>query len=412
VGKINWQLEMVERNPEIARLQADYLFVEIGRRKEKMLADQPNAKIINLGIGDTTEPIPHLIIESFVEKAKKLGTHEGYTGYGDAFGHSLLREGIAKKIYGDRIESDDIFISDGAKCDLGRLQILFGRNCTLTIQDPSYPVYIATSVMAGKTGEYNAKNGQYKGIVYMPCRPENEFFPDLERLPQTDLIYICSPNNPTGAVLTHQQLQKLVNIARDRRSFIVFDSAYAGFIRDPSLPRSIYEVEGAENVAIEIGSFSKLAGFTGVRLGWSVVPKQLCFDDGSSVQADWIKIITTFFNCASNIAQMGGITSISDEGLHQSQKLCDYYLDNAKILRDAVESKGYGCFGGDNVPYLWVDIKGQGSWDLFDKILYNAHIVTTPGVGFGPTGEHFLRLSAFGKRDSIIEAARRLRRCK
>lgn len=358
---------MVKRNPEIARLQADYLFVEIGQRKRELLLDQPDADIINLGIGDTTEPIPETIVDSFVEKAKKLGTHEGYTGYGEAFGHPLLREGIAEKLYGGRISADDVFISDGAKCDLGRLQFLFGRNCTTTIQDPSYPAYVATSVMAGKTGDYNSENGQYNGIVYMPCRPENAFCPDLDKFPQTDLIYICSPNNPTGAILTHCQLQKLVDIARNRGAIIIFDSAYAGFIQDPSLPRSIYEVQGAENVAIEIGSFSKLSGFTGVRLGWSVVPKQLCFNDESSVRDDWIKIITTFFNGASNIAQAGGIASVSDEGLRQSQVLCDYYLKNAKILRSGVESRGYTCFGGDNAPYLWVDIKGQSSWGYLIK---------------------------------------------
>lgn len=400
---------MVNRNPDISRYHSDYLFVEINNRKEKLYANQPDAKIINLGIGDTTEPIPGIIIASFVEKANKLGSRDGYTGYGDALGDPLLREGIAKKIYQDRISADSLFISDGAKCDLGRLQWLFGRECSLTIQDPSYPVYIATGVLSGKTGEYDAVSGQYRDIVYMPCRPENGFFPDLETLPRTDLIYICSPNNPTGAVLTHHQLEKLVGGARRRGSFIIFDAAYSGFIRDRSLPRSIYEINGAHEVAIEIGSFSKFAGFTGVRLGWIVIPQELCFSDGTPVQNDWIKIITTFFNGASNLAQMGGIAAISDEGLALSQKLCDYYLENVRILRDLVESKGYNCFGGDNVPYLWLDINGQNSWDFFDKILYNAHITTVPGAGFGPAGEGFLRLSGFGRRDDVIKAARRLK---
>lgn len=399
---------MVERNPEIAKLQANYLFIEISYRRDKLLATCPDAKIINLGIGDTTEPIPDLIVDSFVEKAKKLGTDKGYTGYGESFGHPSLREGIAKKMYKGLIEADDVFISDGAKCDLGRLQVLFGRKCTVGIQDPSYPVYVGTSVMTGKTGEYNPENSQYKGIVYLPCSPKNGFFPDLEKLPHLDIIWVCSPNNPTGTVLLYEQLEQLVNIARKKKSFIVFDSAYAGFIRGPSLPRSIYEIKGAENVAIEISSFSKLSGFTGVRLGWSVVPKQLRFVDGSSVQEDWKKIITTFFNGASNIAQEGGIAAISEDGLSQSQKLCDYYLENADILRNKLESKGYTCFGGDNAPYLWLDLKGRKSWEIFDKILYNAHIITTPGSGFGPAGEGFLRLSSFGKKESIIEAADRL----
>ncbi|MBN4067010.1 LL-diaminopimelate aminotransferase [Simkania negevensis] len=400
---------MVSRNPEIAHLQANYLFVEIGARKKGLLAKNPKADLINLGIGDTTEPIPAVIVEALTKKTKQLGSSTEYTGYGKAIGIQKLREGIAQKMYKNSISADDIFISDGAKPDLGRLQILFGRHSTLAVQDPSYPVYIATSVMTGKTKGYNSDSGQYDAIVYMPCKPENSFCPNLEQLPRTDLIYICSPNNPTGAVLTHQQLKKLVHIAHKNRSLIIFDAAYAGFIRDPSLPRSIYEVEGAEEVAIEVSSFSKLAGFTGVRLGWSVVPRQLHFDDGSSVQQDWIQIVSTFFNSASNIAQAGGLAAISDEGLQQSQILCDYYLDNANILRDAIESAGYTCFGGDNAPYLWTDIKGEKSWELFDRLLHKAHLVTTPGAGFGPTGEGFLRLSAFGKRDQIVEAAQRLK---
>ncbi|MGA8165068.1 MAG: LL-diaminopimelate aminotransferase [Waddliaceae bacterium] len=399
---------MVERNPDIARLKEDYLFVEIARRRDKVLADQPHAQLINLGIGDTTEPIPHVIVEAFAEKAQKLGTFEGYTGYSDPLGHPVLLRKIGASIYSDRVSADDIFISDGAKCDSGRLQLLFGRHCSMTIQDPSYPVYIAGGVMTGKTGEWRENPGRYRGIVYMPCSSENAFLPDLETLPRTDLIYICSPNNPTGAVLTRQQLERLVDHAHQRGSLIIFDSAYAAFIRDPSLPRSIYEIDGAEKVAIEIGSFSKSVGFTGVRLGWTVVPQQLCFADGYSVQKDWIKIVTTFFNGASNLAQAGGIASLSDDGLSQSRKLCDYYLENAKILRRAVESKGYACFGGDHAPYLWVDVNGQSSWDLFDRMLCHAHIVTTPGVGFGPAGEGFLRLSAFGRREHIIEAGKRL----
>ncbi|MFQ5729444.1 MAG: LL-diaminopimelate aminotransferase [Waddliaceae bacterium] len=400
---------MVHRNPDISRYQSDYLFVEVGRRKKKLLADQPDAKIINLGIGDTTEPIPDPIIDSFTKKAKELGTKEGYTGYGAPFGDPHLRQSIAGKIYQSRVSANDVFISDGAKCDLGRLQLLFGRESSLAIQDPSYPVYIATSVMSGKTEDYNTGTGQYKGIAYMSCKPENQFFPIIDEVPQTDLIYICSPNNPTGAVLTHKQLETLVALAHKQKSIIIFDSAYSGFIRDPSLPRSIFEVEGASEVAIEIGSFSKLAGFTGVRLGWAVIPAQLRYNDGTTVQKDWIKIASTFFNGASNLAQAGGITALGDEGLALSDKLCGFYLENAKILREAVESRGFTCYGGENAPYLWVDIKGQSSWDFFDTILKTAHIVTTPGIGFGPAGEGFLRLSAFGQRDNIKEASERLR---
>ena len=399
---------MVQRNDEIAKLQSNYLFVEIANRKKKLMEQNRSAKIINLGIGDTTEPLSCESVAAFIQKAKELGTREGYTGYGDDLGDSILREKIAKKLYNNIVSSDDIFISDGAKCDLGRLQLLFGRKATVTIQDPSYPVYVGTSVMTGKTKAYEKSTGQYGGIVYMPCRPQNQFFGDLSKLPRTDLIYICSPNNPTGAVLDYEQLKGLVDTAKKRGSIIIYDSAYSGFIRNPNLPRSIYEVEGAKDVAIEINSFSKLAGFTGVRLGFCIVPETLKFADGTSVQEDWVKIITTFFNGASSIAQAGGIACLSDEGLKYSKGTCNYYLENAQVLKECLTSHGYDCFGGENAPYIWVDLKGESSWKVFDKFLNEAHLVTTPGVGFGPAGEGFLRLSSFGRREEIIEATQRL----
>ena len=399
---------MVKRNPDLTRFQADYLFVEIGKHKEKLLAEQPQAKMINLGIGDTTEPICSTIIDAFVKKSKELGTTEGYTGYGAPFGNLSLRKAVAEKIYHSLVSGEEIYISDGAKCDLGRLQLLFGRKCSPAIQDPAYPVYVAASVMSGKTENFDTKEGKYSGITYMPCVPENNFFPDLEKLPRTDIIYICSPNNPTGSVLTRRQLEDLVSIARRRKSIIIFDSAYAGFIRDPSLPRSIYEIKGAREVAIETGSFSKLAGFTGVRLGWVAIPNELCFDDGTPVHKDWTKIASTFFNGASNLSQAGGLAALSEAGLAASKGLSDFYLENAQILKSGVEGKEYTCHGGQNAPYLWVDIKKQSSWDFFDNLLKKAHLVTTPGVGFGPAGEGFLRLSAFGHRENIQEAAQRL----
>lgn len=399
---------MVLRNSEIAKLKSNYLFVEIGQRKKKHFETFPDAELINLGIGDTTEPIPSVVVEAFIKKAKELGTQKGYTGYGDDFGHPTLRQKIAEKLYLGIVDKNDIFISDGAKCDLGRLQLLFGKDCKVCVQDPSYPVYIATSVMSGKANHFTSSSGQYEGITYMSCDPGNQFFPDFEKMPPTDLICICSPNNPTGAVLTVKQLEKIVEVAKKRDSIIIYDSAYSSFIRDPSLPKSIYEIKGADEVAIEINSFSKIAGFTGVRLGWSIVPKKLKYKDGSSVQSDWIKIMTTFFNGASNIAQAGGIALITDEGLKESKNICDYYLENAKILKKTLDSKNYKCYGGDNAPYLWVDIKGQSSWEFFDFLLTKAHVVTTPGVGFGPAGEGFIRLSSFGKRENINEAVKRL----
>lgn len=387
---------MVARNPHIAKLQSQYLFQEIQRRKQELLAREPGARLINLGIGDTTQPLPEVAVQGIVDTAQQLGTLQGYSGYGDAFGNRALREQISSKIYRHMVDPNDIFISDGAKCDFGRLQLLFGEGSKVAVQDPAYPVYVATSVMTGKH------------IEYLSCRPENDFLPDLSDRLTVDVMCICSPNNPTGAVLTHQQLQTLVDVAREKKSIIIFDSAYAAFIRDPDLPRTIYEVEGAEEVAIEIGSFSKLSGFTGVRLGWSIVPKQLRFQDGSSVQQDWIKIITTFFNSASNLAQAGGMAALSDEGLVESKRLCDHYLENAQILSETLESVGISCYGAKNAPYLWMHTPEVSSWELFDRLLADAHIVTTPGVGFGPAGEGFLRLSAFASRDQILKAASRL----
>lgn len=399
---------MVTRNLEIAKLQSNYLFVEIANRKRKLIEQNPKAKVISLGIGDTTEPLSEVCSNGFIQKAKDLALKGKYTGYGPDFGEMRLREKIAEKLYQNRVLSSDIFISDGAKCDLGRLQLLFGRNATVTIQDPSYPVYIGASVMSGKTQEFNLSKKLYEGIVYMPCRPENQFFGDLSQMPRTDLIYICSPNNPTGSVLDHAQLKSLVDIAKKRESIIIYDAAYSGFIRNLDLPRSIYEIEGAKEVAIEINSFSKLAGFTGVRLGFSIIPKELRFSDGTSVQEDWIKIITTFFNGASNLAQAGGIAALTDEGLKYSYEISNYYLKNAKRLKSCLTSIGYDCFGGDNAPYIWVDLKKESSWKIFDLLLHKAHLVTTPGVGFGPSGEGFLRLSSFGNDQDILEATERL----
>ncbi|MCH9634575.1 MAG: LL-diaminopimelate aminotransferase [Chlamydiae bacterium] len=390
------ELFVVNRNKDIADLSANYLFREITQRKNQFLQKNPDAKLINLGIGDTTQPLSSSVVDSFIKKAHALKTPEGYQGYGDDFGLLELRKQIASKLYNNRVDEADVFISDGAKCDLGRLQLLFDRTARITIQDPSYPVYIDTSLITGKNE-----------IVYMSCSPENHFFKNLDELPSTDLIAICSPNNPTGAVLSHSQLKSLVDEAKRRKSVILFDAAYSNFIQDSSCPRSIYEIEGAKEVAIEINSFSKLAGFTGVRLGWSVVPKELTFNDGTSIQKDWIKIITTFFNGASNLAQQGGLACLSNDGLIHSKNTALYYLENAAALKQVFEQNGYKCYGGVNAPYLWIDLKGQKSWDVFDHFLTYAGLITTPGIGFGPSGEGFLRISAFAHKECVVEAVSR-----
>lgn len=384
----------MKRNPHLSSLKPNYLFPEITLRKKQFLAAHPDASLISLGIGDTTEPLPYPIAKALSESSLGLGG-EGYTGYGPEQGQPALRQKIASTLYSGKVAPHEVFVSDGAKCDIGRLQTLFGGAVSIALQDPSYPVYMDGSLIQG-----------VKEIVPMPCNPENGFFPDLKRLPRTDLIYFCSPNNPTGCASTHAQLEELVCFAKKNRSILLFDAAYSSFIQDPALPKSIYEIEGAKEVAIEIHSFSKLSGFTGVRLGWSVVPDTLLYDDGSSVHADWHRLTSTLFNGASNIAQTGGVAALSH--LESLTQLASYYLENAKILRESLGQ--YEVFGGVNAPYLWVRFPGRKSWDVFQSFLDHFHLVTTPGSGFGPQGEGFIRLTAFGSRRHILEAAERLQK--
>lgn len=389
---------MVKRSPHFSKLQGSYLFPEIQKRKQAFLQANPEAELINLGIGDTTQPITPFITQRLIEAAKSLGTPQGYSGYGTEQGNPELRKKISEKLYAKRISPDEISLSDGAKCDIGRLQLLFGQDTTIAVQDPTYPVYVDTSILCGKP----------PNIIYMPCTPENDFFPDLETVPRTDLIYFCSPNNPTGSVATRTQLQDLVDFARRNRSLIIFDSAYACFIQDPHLPRSIYEIDGARDVAIEVGSFSKMAGFTGIRLGWCVVPKELQFDDGTSLPQDWLRIVSTFFNGASNIAQHGGIAALEDQGMQEIQQTIDYYLQNVGIIKQTFENVDLPTYGGNHSPYVWVDFSPKKSWEAFDELLENTNIVSIPGCGFGPSGEGFLRFSAFGHRNDVEKFKRRL----
>ncbi|MDP1835764.1 MAG: LL-diaminopimelate aminotransferase [Chlamydiales bacterium] len=401
---------MVKRNADIAKLAGGYLFPEINRRKLQFLQQNPKAHLISLGIGDTTLPIPKSAVDGFVEAANRLGNRDTYTGYGPERGSPVLRGRIADVLYHGLVSPDEIFVSDGAKCDLGRLQALFGRNLSIALQDPAYPVYVDSAVLGGITGSYSEEVLGYAGITYMRCVPENGFFPELNKYPRTDLIYFCSPNNPTGTVATREQLEQLVAYAKTNRSIIVFDNAYSSYIQDPALPKSIFEIDGAREVAIEVGSFSKLAGFTGVRLGWTIVPKELKYDDGHSVKSDWERITSTIFNGASNIAQAGGAALLTPEGMQQAQDLISYYLTNAKLLRKKLEELNIAVYGGEHAPFLWVRFPGQHSWDVFEKLLNDAHLITTPGIGFGPSGESFVRLSALGKRSDIEEACQRLDR--
>lgn len=399
---------MVKRNPHVAKLNSGYLFPEIIKRRRIFLEKNPQAQLISLGIGDTTEPLPSFIAQELAKSAQALATENGYTGYGPEEGYKELRQQIAQQIYHNRFSADEIFISDGTNCDIGRLQVLFGNQVTMAVQDPSYPVYVDTSVILGQTAHFHAPSRKYQGISYMPCLPSNHFFPDLGQITPTDLIYFCSPNNPTGAVATHTQLEELVEFARKHRSIVVYDTAYASYIQDPNLPRSIYEIKGAKEVAIELGSFSKMAGFTGVRLAWSVVPKELQYEDGHSINQDWNRVHSTFFNGASNIAQKGGMAVLHPDGQQNIQSLIAYYMKNAAILRQVLEDLDYEVHGGKNAPYIWVRFPQHSSWQAFDLLLEKAHVVCAPGSGFGPAGEGFIRLSAFGKRTQIEEAANRL----
>jgi LL-diaminopimelate aminotransferase len=404
---------MLQRNPCIANLKAGYLFPEIAKRRREYAAAHPEARIISLGVGNTTEPILPHTNQGLVDGARRLGTVEGYSGYQDE-GLPALREKISAVFYKAQFTANEIFISDGAKCDIGRLQLLFGRSVPVAVQDPSYPVYVDGSVLiaaAGRAGAAGAAGDSgYDGIVYLPCTSANGFFPDLSRLPSKSLLYFCSPNNPTGAVANREQLSVLVKTCLEKGSLVVFDAAYSEYIRDPDLPKSIYEIEGSRQCAIEVNSFSKAAGFTGVRLGWTVVPAELKYEGGESVNADWSRVCSTIFNGASNIAQSGGLAALDDEGLKEIRGLTDFYMGNARLIREALKSLGITSTGGDNAPYIWAYFPGRDSWEVFSQILEKCQIVTTPGAGFGPAGDGYIRFSAFGHRADVEEACERLKK--
>jgi LL-diaminopimelate aminotransferase len=399
---------MVERNINFTKLQGGYLFPEINRRRRLLLEREPKAKVISLGVGDTTEPLKTHIAGSLERAAGGLMTEKGFTGYGDEQGLTELRERIAKNYYSGLVKPEEVFVSDGAKCDIGRIQFLFGPAVSIAVQDPSYPVYVDSGVIVGQTGEYQQEAAQFEGITYLTCTPENQFFPDLSRIQESHVIYFCSPNNPTGAVADRSQLCELVRVAEKTRSILVFDAAYALFIQDGELPRSIFEIDGARRVAIEVNSFSKSAGFTGVRLGWTVVPDELSFDDGTPVHNDWNRLTGTLFNGASNIVQQGGLAALDEEGMSEMKESVAYYMQNAAIIRTGLDELGFESYGGSNAPYIWTRFPGKTSWDAFEELLEKSHIVTTPGSGFGPAGEGFVRFSAFGHRADVEEAVNRL----
>ena len=398
---------MATLNGNFSNLQAGYLFPEIAKRTSEFAAKNPDAKLLRLGIGDTSEPLAPSVIARLRDAVDEMSKVETYSGYSDdSRGTSELREALAGRYaaYGVELATDEIFVGDGAKSDSANIQSLFGDGNVVAVQDPAYPVYVDSNVIAGKAGA--GTNGQYDGLVYMPCTEDNDFFPTLPS-EKVDLIYLCSPNNPTGAVATLHQLKTFVDYARENRAVIIFDSAYASFISDPRLPRSIYEVEGAKECAIEINSFSKEAGFTGVRLGWTIVPQDLVCEDGAAGQLNdmWSRRQNTMFNGASNIVQAGGEAVLSEQGQAECKEIIAYYMANARCIKDCIEGLGITCYGGVNAPYIWMKTPGGvSSWEFFDKLLGETHVVGTPGSGFGPGGEGYFRLSAFGHREDIDRA--------
>ena len=402
---------MIKRNTGFKNLTAGYLFPEVARRRREYQEKNKDAKIISLSIGNTTEPLPEFIAKAMADYSMALATAEGYSGYGDEQGNSALRAKIAEVWYKGLATADEVFISDGAKCDIARIQTLFGSKVKVAVQDPSYPVYVDGSVIIGAAGKNSGKG--YKGVTYMPCVPENNFFPDLSKVKKNSLIYFCSPNNPTGACATKEDLKKLVDFANSNGCIIIYDAAYREFIRDENLPKTIFEIEGSRTCAIEINSFSKPAGFTGVRLGWSIVPNDLKFADGTSVNKDWNRVMTTLFNGASNVAQAGGLACLEPEGIQAMKDVIDYYLVNAKKIEETLKGENFRKIGVEiystgNSPYVWAKFPGKKSWDVFDTILDKCHIVTTPGSGFGPSGESFIRFSSFGHQKDVNEACERL----
>ncbi len=402
---------MITVNPHFSKLQASYLFSDISRRVKAFASQHPDAELIRMGIGDVTEPLPAACVEAMHRGVDEMASADTFRGYGPEQGYDFLREAIARHDFqsqGAEVSADEIFVSDGAKCDTANIQELFSKDLRIAIPDPVYPVYVDTNVMAGRTGVF--AEGRYEGLVYLDSTAENGFVPSLPQTP-VDVIYLCFPNNPTGATVTREQLTTWVEYARDHKALILFDAAYEAFIRDPNLPRSIYEIPGAREVAIEFRSFSKTAGFTGTRCAYTVVPKSLQGYDINggpvALHGMWNRRHTTKFNGVSYPVQRAAEAVYSPEGRRQIQALIDGYLGNARIIRERLSACGYTTVGGENSPYIWV-ATGQDSWWFFDKLLHEAQVVTTPGSGFGRCGEGYIRISAFNRRDRVEEAMMRL----
>ena len=403
-------------NENFLNLQESYLFSTIAKKVAKYVENNPNKNIIKLGIGDVTRPIVPACVEAMHKAIDEMGTANGFKGYGPEQGYEFLREAIVENDYRRRgidIKKDEIFISDGAKCDCGNIVDIFSKDNKVAITDPVYPVYLDTNVMSGRSGKFDAKASKYENIIYLPITEENDFKPELPK-EKVDMIYLCFPNNPTGTVLSKEELKKWVDYASKNNSIILYDSAYEAFITEENIPHSIYEIEGAKDVAIEFKSFSKNAGFTGVRCAYVVIPKELkgFSKNGREYEINklWNRRTCTKFNGVSYIVQRGAEATFSERGKEEIKENINYYMENAKIIKQGLEEAGFKVYGGVNSPYVWLKVpKNISSWEFFDKLLEEVNIVGTPGSGFGPSGEGYFRLTAFGTRENTIEAMNRIK---
>ena len=403
---------MFKVNQDYLKLPGSYLFSTIAKKVNEFSAANPDKKIIRLGIGDVTQPLCPAVIKALHSAVDEMASADTFKGYAPDLGYAFLRDAIVEKVYaklGATIYSDEVFISDGAKSDSGNIQEIFGADVKVAVCDPVYPVYVDTNVMAGRAGTYDAETGLWSNVIYMPCTAANGYAPELpDETP--DLIYLCFPNNPTGATITKSQLQEWVDYANKVGAVIIYDAAYEAYISEADVPHSIYECEGARTCAVEIRSFSKNAGFTGTRLGYTVVPKEIKDADGNMLNSLWARRHGTKFNGAPYIIQKAGEAVLSDEGQRETNEQIAYYMKNAKYILEGLRAAGYTVSGGVNAPYIWLKTPdGMSSWDFFDYLLQNANVVGTPGSGFGPSGEGHFRLTAFGSFENTVEAIERIK---
>lgn len=402
---------MIHINENYLKLKSPYLFAEIEKRVSSFKASNPDKEIISLGIGDVTKALPEACIKAFRTAVEEMGEDKTFRGYRSDKGYPFLRDKIAEKDFKSRgadISPDEIFISDGAKCDTGNIQEIFSPDIKVAIPDPVYPVYVDTNVMAGRTGEW--EDGRYEGLIYMDATEENDYIPDLPA-EKVDLIYLCFPNNPTGATISREKLKNWVDYARENKALILYDAAYVAFIRNNDIPQSIYEFEGSKDIAIEFRSFSKTAGFTGTRCAYTVVPKECkAYDENGkkhSVLDMWNRRQSTKFNGVSYPVQRAAEAVYTEEGQQQVRSLINYYMENARIIRKVFEELGYKCNGGENSPYVWIKT-GKDSWDFFDLLLEKANVICTPGSGFGRCGKGYIRISSFNSLEKVKEAVERI----